>query len=403
MKKTQLALIILSGLGLLYCTTMNSTTPTAGASWYNTMHRLSANHAALIPYISDQREFYNPKNLPVLREKTNQMMKAATELTKDREAPNADPLITFTAKEFANEMTFIAETVDNGMLAPAYYGISNVGNYCISCHSRADRGSKNFPLPWATNLSHLTPTQKTLFLLSNRQYESAHQEVEKIINDDKLVLQDPNAWMSVIQKDLAVVVRVQEDLKRAQNIVEQILKNKNLPEYMKYDVKAWARSLKDWKAEKYPSKPGSKNLMFAKRLIDQALSPAYEQGQAGFIIYLRASGILHELLETSRQSPNYSSILYYAGLTSEALKNVDVWRLGEHYFEVCIENSPYTKMSFDCYKQLERMVLQAHPNMSQMPDLEKKVQQRLSSYKDLAKPKNPVMEMIRTNESGPGF
>lgn len=390
-------------LGFFGCSTMDSANPNAGASWYSTMHRLSANHASLMPYVSNQREFYDPKNLPVLREKTNDMMKAAKALTQDPEAPNADPMISFTAKEFAKDMTFIAEAVDSGKLQSAHYAISNVGNYCINCHSRADRGSKNFPLPWATDLSHLNTSQKTLFLLSNRQYESAHLEAEKMLKDKNLLAQDPNTWMSTLQKDLAVVIRVQEDLPRAQKIITQALNNKDLPQYMKKDIQAWKRSLKEWQSEKLPSKTGSKNLMFVKKLIDQAQSPAYEQGQAGFIIYLRASAILHELLETSRKSPNYSSILYYAGLNADALKNVDVWQLGEHYFEVCIDNSPYTKISLDCYKQLERLVLQSHPNMNQMPELEKQVLQRLANYKDLARPKNPVKEMIRTNESGPRY
>jgi hypothetical protein len=403
MMKTNLVGALLLTFIFSGCATTDQTSATAGASWYNTMHRLSANHTALMPYVSNPKEFYDPKNLSVLREKTNEMMKASVEMTKDAAAPNADPMITFTADQFSKDMQMLAEMVDSGKLQPAHYGLSQVGNYCISCHTRADRGSKNFPLPWASDLSNLSTPQKALFYLANRQYDSAHKETEKIIADTNLINQDPSTWMSTIQKDLAVIVRVQEDLPRAKTMIDQILKNKSLPEYMKLDVKSWSRSLSDWQVEEKKSKEGTKNLAFVKKLVDQARSPSYVQGQAAFIIYLRASGILHELLESSRNSPTYSSTLYFAGLTAEALKNVDVWKLGEHYFEVCIENSPNTVISQKCYTQLEALVKQSHPNMNQMPELAKRVETRLAKYKDLSKAQNPTLDKIRPNDSGPRF
>lgn len=379
------------------------TSATAGASWYNTMHRLSANHSALTPIVSDPKEFYDPKNLPLLKEKTKEMMLGAVEMTKNSEAPNADPLIAFTADRFSKDMQNINEMLNSGQLQAAHYSLSQVGNYCISCHTRADRGNKNFPLPWATNLSNLNTAQKILYDLANRQYETAHKETEKIIDDQVALAQDPNAWMAVIQKDLAVLIRVQDDLNRAQKMISKILNNKNLPAYMQYDVKNWQQSLKEWQNENKKSKDATTNLAFVKKLLDQARSTTYSQGQAGLMIYLRASGILHELLESSRNAPTYSSALYFAGITAEALKTVDVWQLGEHYFEVCIENSPNTVISQKCYQQMENLTQKSYPNLSLMPELSKQIQNRLAKYRDLSRVQSPVVEKIRPNESGPRF
>lgn len=384
-------------------TTSSETNPTAGASWYSTMHRLSANHTALTPAVSDPKQFYDPKNLTFLREKTNDMLKASVEMTKDASAPNADPIIMFTAQQFTQELQSASELLDTGKLQPAHYALSQLSNYCISCHTRADRGSKNFPIPWATNLSPLSSSQKVLFYLANRQYETAHQETYKIIQNESLLAQDPNTWMQLVLKDMAVIVRVQKDLPRAQKLVEQVLKTKNLPEYMKYDVKLWSQSLKDWKNEDKRTIEGTKNLAFVKRLLDKARQPKYMQGQAGFVMYLRASGILHELLESSRNATNYSSILYFAGVTAEALKNVDVWKLGEHYFEVCIENSPNTVVAQKCYQQLENLMQASHPNLNLLPALSKQINERLAKYKDLSRIQIPQVEKVRPNESGPRF
>lgn len=400
----RISILFLLILTLINCSTMSTeTNPTAGASWYSTMHKLSSHHTTMTPLISNPKEFYDPKNLPFLREKTNEMLKASVEMIKDATAPNADPIIMFTAQQFSQELQNASELLDIGKLQPAHYSLSQLSNYCISCHTRADRGSKNFPIPWATNLSPLSSSQKVLFYLANRQYETAHNEIDKIIQNESLLVQDPNTWMSLIQKDMAVVVRVQKDLPRAQQLVEKVLKTKNLPEYMKSDVRLWAQSLKEWKSEEKRTIEGTKNLAFVKKLLDKARQPKYAQGQAGFIIQLRASGILHELLETSRNASNYSSILYFAGLSAEALKNVDVWKLSEHYFEICIENSPSSVVAQKCYQQLENLLLSSHPHLKLLPALEKQISERLAKYKDLSRVQIPQVEKVRPNESGPRF
>lgn len=394
-------LFLLSG-----CATSESPlSATGGASWYSTMHRLSVNHSALVPVLADPKEFYHPKNISFLRDKANEMMKASVEMTKDASAPNADPIIAFTAKGFSQELQGVSEMLDTGKLQAAHGALSQIGNYCISCHSRADRGSKNFPLPWATNLSQLSSSQKANYYLANRQYETAHQETEKIIQDNNLMVQDPNGWMLLLQKDLSVIVRVQKDLARAQKLTDLALKNKNLQDYIKYDIQAWSESLKDWKKEDKRTLDGTKNLNYVKNLLDLARSPKYSRGQSGFVLYLRASGILHELLEGSRNDSGYASALYFAGVTAEALKNVDVWKLGEHYFEVCIENAPHSVVSLKCYQQLENLVLTSHPNMRLLPDLQKRIQERLAKYKDLSRVQVMTPERIRPSgeDRGPRF
>ncbi len=401
MRVLRLSLIISFFLG---CTTDNSSkSATGGASWYETMHRLSVNHSALTPILADPKEFYDPKNLSFIREKTNEMMKASVEMTKDTTAPNADPIIAFTAEEFSNELKAASQSLDSAKLRPAHYTLSHLGNYCISCHSRADRGSKNFPLPWASNLSHLNSTQKITYYLANRQYETAHLETEKIIQNDSILLADPNMWMLSLQKDLAVMVRVQQDLPRAQKLVSLALSAKNLPAYLMVDMKAWLTSLKDWQMEDKQSVKSPKKLEFVKRLLDQARSPKYAQNQSGFMIYLRASGILHELLESSREGAGYSSALYFAGVTAEALKTVDVWKLGEHYLETCIENSPHSPVAIKCYAQLEHLALSSHPDIQLIPDMAERVKASLAKFKDLSQLQNASPKRPGSSNTGPRY
>jgi soluble cytochrome b562 len=369
----------------------------------NNMHRLSENHSSIVHLVSDPKEFYNPKNTPFLRRKTNDMVVAAVEMTKDATAPNANPIIDFTTQAFSQELQHASQLLEAGQLEAARFSLSNIGNYCVSCHSRADRGSVNFPLPWATNLSKLSSLQKANFYLANRQYELAHQETEKIIQDSVLMVQDPNGWMLLIQKDLSVILRVQNDLPRAEKLVATALKNRKLLDYMKYDIQAWSETLKAWKLEDIQKAKGSKNITFVTKLITKAKTPKYAVGQAGLILYLRASAILHELMEVSKDKSNYGLVLYYAGISAEALKNIDVWKLGEHYFEVCIESSPYSIVAQNCYQQLENLTLSSYPNMKLIPDLEKRLQKRLAKFRDLSQLQPQIQERINPGQEDNGF
>ncbi|MCC6138039.1 MAG: hypothetical protein IT287_05365 [Bdellovibrionaceae bacterium] len=385
------------------CVTEQKTSPTAGASWYNTMHRLSANHTAITPLLADPGEFYNPKNTATLKEKTNQMLLAANEMVKNSDAPNADPIIGFVTKQFAQDLKATSQMLDMGKLEAAHYNLSQISNYCISCHTRADRGNKDYPIAWIGNVSRMSQPDKALYYLANRQYASAHKQVDDVIKDPKAIPQDLNRWMNVIKKDLAVTIRVQEDLPRAQQLTEQLLSNKNIPAYIKTDAQLWKKSILEWQKEssKKIKTTEIKKLELVKNLVDKARVAPYSEGNSALIIYLRASGILHGLLEESSATPSYSPTLYYAGLTAEALKSVDVWNLGEHYFEVCIENSPNTVVAQKCYRQLEHLVQQAHPNMHLIPEFEKSIQLRLAKYKDLAFVINPSMDLLRKSERGP--
>ena len=372
-------LFILS-LPLLSGCASESKNSVAGEKWYSNMHKLSVNHSALIPIAGNQKAFYDPRNYEKIKSHSQSILETAVQLTKDSEAPNSDPLITATAKQFASATNAIVANLESGNMQSANYGINQLSTYCISCHTRADRGSQDFTTSWKPQLSALNSLQKANYYLANRLYTSAHKEVDSIVNDSALAQVDPAGWFAVVQKDLAVRVRVQNDLKSAKSLVDMALKNKSLPYYMLYDVQAWQRSISEWQKE---SAAEILTLVKVKSLLTQATRPPYSQGDAGLILYLRASRILHTLLENSK-SPSYADAHYYAGITAEGLKKVDLSSLSEKYYQGCIEASPATILSEKCYARLEWVMQQSHPYMDTMPETAKVVSGILNKYKTLA-------------------
>lgn len=363
--------------------------------WHNQMHRLSENHSALIELIESPTEFYNPEHYNLILVKTQEMAKAAVEVNNEATEPSANPILSYTASHFANDLTAISKLVETKQLQLAHYRLSHLPNYCISCHSRADKGATNYPVKWASSFPQkdTVSLSKALFFLSNRQYESGHAEVEKIVRNEQFVALDPKSWLSVVQKDLAILIRVEQNIQRAQGIVDAILKNKNVPSYIKSDAKVWKQSLSDWKKESQKQGTTVKDLSsVAQKLIDKSKRLPFSKNDAGFILNLRASAILNTLLETSKSSNSFSSYLYQSGQVAEALVNVDLWDLSTYYWERCIETSPATEISRVCYNQLERFVLAKSKNSIMMSTSIKDDISRLAKYRDLAHPLNPSFD-----------
>lgn len=362
-----------------------------GVQWYSQMHQLSENHSALIELIESPTEFYNSNNYDLLRAKTQEMAKVAIDIKNEPSAPRANPIISYTSLRFAEELTAISQLVQTRQMQFAHYRLSHVPNYCISCHSRADRGATNYPVKWVSSFpkKETVSLSKALFFLSNRQYESGHREVEKIVGNEQFVSLDPKNWLSVVQKDLAILVRVEKNIKRAQGLVEAMLKNKNLPEYIKNDVKVWKESLVDWAKESKTQTTSAKDQFSQlKRIIESAERPPYSKNEAAFILNLRASGILNILLESSKTSNLYADYLHLAGNVAEDLVSVDLWDLSTYYWESCIETSPGTEIARTCYNQLERFVLTTSKNSLMMSKSIDEDVSRLAKFKEMSRPMN---------------
>ncbi|MCB9073354.1 MAG: hypothetical protein H6623_07010 [Bdellovibrionaceae bacterium] len=368
-----------------------------GRGWYNNMHRLSADLSSLTPVLYAQEKYYNPNNLDFLKDKVADMADGASEILHDTTAPK-DPIIAFAAQQLEQDLRTSSAFVKVGNLQPARTILSQVGNYCISCHTRSDRGTQNFSSLTAPELEGLNSWQKSQFHLVNRQYQTAYNEIFQTFSQKKNASYDFHGWLSTVYKNLAVIIRVREDLKQAQTFIEALLNDTSLPYYIRHDAGAWLKSIKAWRTESSVKNNAAKvNLAEVKKLIAQAKKEPYTQRQSGLIIYLRASGILHQLLEKTSSS-SYPETLYYAGIVAEALKKIDLWRLGEHYFETCIHTTPHTLLAEQCYAQMEWAIQQENPLSYMNPDYAQVLVKKMEDLKALATIVNEPDSMRRKHD-----
>jgi len=328
----------------------------AEPEWVSRMHSISATYLNLTPLVSDSKQFADPGNRQVLDVDLRRLAELGQETARDPKAPNADPMIEFLANRFAAEarQAYAAFKADD--LAWTRFALQRAGDQCIACHTRADRGAKNFALAWTPQLGGLSLTEQIEFWVANRQYAKAMTEAERLAAEAGTASVNSLAWLSALQKVMTAALRVSGDTRGAERLTRVALQNQGVPLYMRNDLKEWLRDIQVWRAVKDGATERAR-LQTALNLIEKNRRLAFRDTQGAFIANLRASKILHELLENST-SPVYLDALQAAGAVSESLGDSG---LGQYYFEACIRHLPHSLPAERCYGKLVNSIRRTKP------------------------------------------
>lgn len=359
----------------------------AEAKWINNMHRLSAAHLKLLPLAADGRKFADPTERAVIRDHIKQLVEASTAIVNDHKAPNADPLIAFTAAQLANETRQAYSAFELNDMQWSRFALNRVSSQCISCHTRGDRGVKDFESRWVLDTSSLSAVQSVEYLLANRRYQSALTQANRLAVDGTAAVRDPRSWILALERTLGMVVRVNKDPAQAESLTTAVVNNESAPRYIRRNAAAWLEDIHTWKGE---AKLGRRRDKFhtAVQLVERAQNSG-PRNAASLITYLRASGMLHEVLEDS-SSANYGEALLYAGLVADSLRDLNMGFLDQYYFESCIYHKPHSRLAERCFTRLEASVRDANPFLELDPENESLLAARLADFRTLAEAKDPL-------------
>lgn len=204
-----------------------------------------------------------------------------------------------------------------GDMTWAQFSILRSSNFCIACHTRADRGIQDYPIAWKPELSAFTTSQRIEFYLANRQYSQAKREARDILSSKTKASRDPLNWMKSLSRVMTMVVRVKADFKEAESLTQLALQNDAIPFYMKADIRQWANDIRTWKTQS-PARSTKDKLARAKQMLRQSQDLDARNSNAVFILNLRASNLLHEVFGPPKAS-QYDEALYLSGISSEGL------------------------------------------------------------------------------------
>lgn len=381
MHRNILAISLFTTFCFIGCSTPEKTKEPS-AQWIGNMHKLSQLHLELMPLVANRRDFANPKNKAEIQRDLKEMVSAAADAAHDPKAPKADPLIEYTATRFAVEARQAYAAFQVGDLQGARFALSHISDYCINCHTRANRGARDFPLTWQPELHALNTEQKIEFLLANRQYTSASQLAKTLVNDKNSVRLDPRSWQLSLARVMAMTVRVNNDPVKAEELASAVLANSGAPFYLRSDAAAWLKDIHTWQKEKAPRTEAEKYRL-AVNLETKSYSDHSDMSGRRLVASLRASALLHELLENTK-SPHYGEYLLHAGIVSKYLRDINMGYLDQYYFEDCIRWKPHSELAESCYVLYERASVEANPLIELEPDGASAMESRLSDLRQLA-------------------
>lgn len=351
-------------------------------SWQSNMHRLSDNLSILLPLVHSESEFNHPQNHRTIERETKALASLAHNVDNIKAPADQDPALRFLSRQFSHDMAVAFSELRKGNRHFVRNQLKRSTSYCIACHTRTSSGNVQFELAFTPDLSSFGPLDKANFYAATRQFTKAMAQYKAALSRQDFALENPRAWVLATKKSLAISVRVLNDPNQALDLVQGLFRQQAVPLVYKIDAKEWLSSIKAWRissANNQGQKSRRQKFNEAKKLI-RSSHRALGFPSTGFINYLRASNLFHEILANPIRDPIYGESLYYAGLSAEALEETNFWGVHEVYYENCIRYQPNTELARKCYLRYERLQHYAYHNVS-FPE---HVRNKLNELKQIA-------------------
>lgn len=357
--------------------------------WNQKMRSLLQTLTDLLVDISSDEAYNSPKNFKRIEKNAENLSKLAHGL-KDPQLKSviSDPSLKIVTEVFDQEARHAYQTLIRGNRAYAREVLRSMTGYCAACHTQGSSGPRFANLEANEKVSRLRPLEKAAYYTASRQFDRASTEYKQILSDSTSSGQIFD-FERAARAGLAIAVRVDGDPDRALSIANQILIAPKSPQFLKQQATQWKQSLAQWKSEKAPSLQSEDQFFSeASRLIEAAAAlQKYPADHSADILYLRASRVLHDLLNQFPQGKLSADALYLSGVCYEVLQGLGLWHIHEFYYLVCIERRPHSEISAQCYRRYEESVYLGYSG-SAGTELPPEIRQRLSLLEKMSRPES---------------
>ena len=356
--------------------------------WSKKMQELYKTLADLLTDVTSDKRFNDPSNRTRIQNEADKLSNLVHDLSNKRVvSEDADPTIQIIAGMFGREAKRAARELKHGNRAYARTILRSVPSYCIACHTRNSTGPQFAKLPFEPSQKSLTPLERGEFFTASRQFDRAQEEFKRIIQDSKAAETNTWDWEKAVRQSLAIAVRVKKDPVQAQEIVQIVLKTAAAPSSMKEDAKTWKVSITEWQ-EELSRRVATEEGLYAEavRLMAKAReTQKYPMDRTADILYLRASAVVHELLQMVPQGSHADEALLLAGLSYEVLMPLKTEVLHEIYYEACVRKAPHTPTAEVCFRRYEEDIFLGYSGSAgtEVPD---DIQKNLRELRSLSQP-----------------
>lgn len=328
--------------------------------WSKKMQQLDRVLSKILIDISSDARFNDKKNFKAFDKNVNEFASLAHNLTKyPLPSPDMDVTVQVLGADFDAEAVYAKKSLAAGHREYSRIILNSMVGYCIACHTRTGSGTQFTNRAIDPALNALSPLAKGNYFAATRNFDQALVEYQKVSSNAEKAASEPFEYERALRAGLSVAVRVKQDPNLALKLVDSVIGNPKAAYYLRARAEDWKKSIEEWKSEKSQPMKGDpmKLLDEAKRLVAKARGmQQYPADRSADMLYLRASGVIHELLGLPPKGLMLSNVFYLAGLTYDVLDNFGVKDYSEFYYRSCIRTSPHTPIAGDCYRRYEESV-----------------------------------------------
>lgn len=365
---------------------------TLSPKWSIKMQELYQTLGSLLTDVTSDRRFSDLKNKSRIETQAKKLSRLAHDLTKkSMVSPDSDPTIQIIGGMLARQTQRAATELKRGNRAYARGILRSVPSYCIACHTRNSSGPQFAQLPLEPSADSLLPIERGEFFAATRQFDRAQQEFKKVILNSRTAGTEFFDWERAVTQSLAIAVRVKRDPTEALDIVDAVIKTDKAPTFIRQDAQTWKTSLQEWKKEGTRLAETSEGLhMEAIRLLVRGHEiQKYPMDRTADIFYLRASSVIHDLLQTKSDANQSAEAFHLAGVAYEVLSPRSLEDLHEIYYEACIRRAPHTPTAELCLKRYEGSIYNGYTG-SGGTHIPKEIYIHINELRLLAQPEQKV-------------
>lgn len=340
-------------------------------------------------FVSEEK-FTAPENTAEISEHLKELARLSKEAAHD-------PVLSSESYKFSRQVLedHIADTervFRLGNKSYARWQLASTLSVCMSCHTQVPMMSKTFG-EFKGMKMFSSDFDQAEFLFAIRDFDRAMSYYDKVIDGFPANHVSTDQVEKSLQRQVAYFSRVKRA--PADGIAKMKLhqKNKELPEYLRLNTKAWVSQFEEWKKQTAfdPRTATDKQILeFAKQNIESHWTPAMLDAiDPTLVNYLRVSGILYEYLQTHPHTQAEAQILYWLAICDRSINNNFFYSLADMYLKECITRFPADPIAKKCYDEYETQTLLGYTGSSGV-HLPPEVKEQLKSLKEWVQSKGQV-------------
>jgi len=311
----------------------------------------------LQPFLASAEKFQNPKNSEIIRKdlkRLGQFKHVFPQKMQDEE-----PGIVAISQLFHETVEDAQKRFKRGNYDYSRHRLRTATAYCFNCHSRVTSEQSFQDLEKRVESAQLSSFEKADVFAATRQFEKALKAYTQILSEKPQNHLGLVEYTRSLRRALSITVRVKQSPQETLELLDSVLKRKDLPQFIHQYVEHWKKDAESWANEKPEKKKltSEELIQKGKKMIERAEKlKAFPADENGEISYLRASNYLHEALDETPKSQSRAEALYLLGVSYSSVQDPALWDLDRIYFETCVREAPHTELSRKCFHRFSEKV-----------------------------------------------